>query len=1044
MVQLHKQLGQIKFLRYVRSVCFFSIFLMLSLAFIHPVVMAEKETVDFIVDVETDEEFVDEADEVRNHLDASESNTGMESWSDDFISINGEVPTGVYYGTMLHEYLTEDIVQHDFVKRYEEYYAMNMVWFQNKFQFSRDMIMSGASEFWVKLPMTADSVRSFYEEIDEGLETTCSVTLIMGSEHYLCDTETTLDPVLEDYALVTPLPLVHLFMWEDGNKDDTFFHRPIVVDPRIDSSSTVYNGLAIVDNRIYVRCKYPVLPDKDYVFELMFYPSEGKPQLFVTDELTIRDSITTIYYSELFLGLDAQPAHWPSDGSYGFAADGNYEEEERYAASRNKDFIRDYLLNNFAPVAGRQEAVLGQGAQPVWNFMFTQGMDEGMFGMKQRFNPGDTLVISPRVPEQTSNSARRMHMFVPWVNHDGEEFTVDLRVEAALVDETKYEFFSDTSTPPVPVYDSYSIDYWDTREDCDQVGGVDGDLDLAATTTYWTPWRTEMALYGKYVNDKTVESEEYTVWKQSQSPNGVDKSNLNEVEFAIGKSAVMYYHGLEVNGIYMRGIDTADIYEEAESQKKLSRERGEKPQDRANPDDNWMMGIQSIENDPGEVDLLNPDERFDKQAITYRQTTKTIQDTGYHTWPKAHFTLWKELSDGTKEQIFDGDGRSQFIEDATLTGSANTFAFAFNDPTITRIFIKDVKGPLATRSKTTYAEEKPENSDGIPVKDFLLFTIPTYIYRDGDIPFDPADSPWYWDYKLYITFRETVELTFLAHMVDHDRVSWPWKWQNTVRSPLQSEPDGVGGYRLRAENLGFGYWGKAYLTPYDGYQSGYYGVIATGMESSDFGVDQYTVLGSMEPLGYEVYGALDYANSAHERWDQIMDQTEAIAESAGNREYRRFAGFQPVAFTGVYKSSVYIEEEDVIREITLLPSGSKHDNKDSVIDMMKNGWENFVRDPDGFIIEAANAVLVKIWQVVKQVWEGIKWIGKQISDFFGKIFSIITSILDSATTIVALGLILFVLAAFAYITSMMNRFMDSFRMLIKKLSRGTERRIQRL
>jgi len=260
-------------------------------------------------------------------------------------------------------------------------------------------------------------------------------------------------------------------------------------------------------------------------------------------------------------------------------------------------------------------------------------------------------------------------------------------------------------------------------------------------------------------------------------------------------------------------------------------------------------------------------------------------------------------------------------------------------------------------------------------------------------------------------------------MVDHERESWPHKWQNDMNPPFSSRP----GFN----ELGDGYWNKGFLTAYDGFQGGYYGLIATGTEDNQDLADEFKTFGYYEPLGYEIFGVLDYSADLL-RWDVgAFTAAEALSGDFGNREFSSLNGFRTVAFTGVYKSLVYIPEEDIVKQVTLLDGKSFESKDDLVASLGNNIWD--------LIVAGLNALHATLIQIADTIIQGIVWLVRLISNFFGEIFNIITSILDEVSSVISLVLILFILAAFAYINALTTRFMDNLRRITQKIS-GTVRR----
>jgi hypothetical protein len=676
-----------------------------------------------------------------------------------------------------------------------------------------------------------------------------------------------------------------------------------------------------------------------------------------------------------------------------------------------------------------------------------------MFGVKQHFFPGDVLALTPQVPLKTGGTEdwKRMHMFVPWINHDGEEFRIDVRLENDnALGGSRDLFHADTAGDDATGFPHK--DAWDSREDNDGDWVVDGNWEgtsLNVTDHYETPWNLIEA------SDSTDGEEQKRFILLEQPPGTTDA--FVEVKLAVGLEACVYYHGMKVNGVFMEGIDTLNAYQLA------NQIRGELRGSPRLSIDSRRLALTSLLGGPvgtvfgGGVSIvrpeisgedhwdLNTDDMSPGAATQYIARVDNISvNVDHDPNHQSHMTLWYESEyygspvQVTANELFidpisggvdDLSQSSGFLyESPERSGSENTFILNLStNQGVTKIWLEDVRGPIAYQIKYKKVDLKPEDSDGIPVKDFLLYTTSSYTQelKHGSHSTSTKDDLWENSWRLYIIFREEINLTLLAHMRSKDRPLWPIKLQNT----LPREQRDIGGADpLLGDDE---YYRSNYLMVADQTQMGYYGAIVHQPNPNKLWWENKA---SWEPLGYEIQSVLQFSDSGL-RWDQITDPGNQPFGEEGNRPYKRTTGFVPVVFTGLYAAEILIPEGEITRSVRVeLLGNRKYDSKLDWINTIGNALQELLARGVTFVSDWTPGSIINLlvkW-VLNPILEKIQWLTRQISNFFGKILTVIMDFVDRIGTILELVAIIIVLGGFAYIILLFNRFMQGLRNLTSR------------
>lgn len=311
----------------------------------------------------------------------------IDHWQND---LGGDFPNGTYYGTLFEGSAFEVTKFRPYWYPYDQTASTGRFSFamlSGHFNFTARTIMSGASEWWLKVPILASSVEvsaGIYLAIFEGAS---DLDQIQFDEQ----------PYGNKYFHIRP-------SWNGHVPDDfVFYYFPDWVDhrgdPAFDHSGA--GDLYVNNDHVYLRVHSILRPETDYVISIAFrLPEEG--------------SLTTLWTGA-----------------------------ESPAGRETRICWADYLITDIDSNDTYAFNMTGQEIVDIdmdldWSFIFTEGVgDGGLFGFRFEVVNGTTLYTYPflnTTVDPAKDGLIHPSFMLPWVSDD--EFEINFYV-SNMLDEGK-------------------------------------------------------------------------------------------------------------------------------------------------------------------------------------------------------------------------------------------------------------------------------------------------------------------------------------------------------------------------------------------------------------------------------------------------------------------------------------------------------------------------------------------------------------------------------------------------------------------------------
>lgn len=322
----------------------------------------------------------------RQNIGTSESidelNTNVDIWSGDMES---DFPKGVYRGPLFEPSLVELNYKPRWRKdMYDDggqlSSAGEFAWTTliQQVEFSSTEIMNGASEWWIQVPVPADSLH-IKRVIREGGN---NIREYYSSVHVYEGGVTNIDVSMENTAIT------HKSQASYGG--ETVY--PGAVAPIMEDN--YYN------NRPYVKINSFIEPQTTYTIVFNLLTHDRKPQLFITDSFNF-EPFSIQYYREKYT---SNTAH----------IDGVSIMENAFIVTQSGTFS----LHDFEEKNVDSEST---DVHLATSFIFTKGVgNHYMFGRQIHVEAGDTLLFFPDVDWSTfdSSSYNYTSFYLPFISDD--------------------------------------------------------------------------------------------------------------------------------------------------------------------------------------------------------------------------------------------------------------------------------------------------------------------------------------------------------------------------------------------------------------------------------------------------------------------------------------------------------------------------------------------------------------------------------------------------------------------------------------------------
>jgi len=327
--------------------------------------------------------------------------TTIGEWQRDLGDI---MPNGTYWGT----YFTGSKFRHSFDPIWEESEALPDWWrpewgipsdayrgrysyvmVASHFNFSSQVIMNGASEWWVRLPISPQCV-----EAAAGLTMGVFKNLSdNSSDAYLEDdyysNNSRMRPTIDGY-----MPddyIIYEFNRYDSAHNSTNYGNPIY-NPEWETSVDFTTGVGVLANdRIYLRVNSILLPNTDYIITLSWRLPKN-------------------------LSSGAMYTYWAGPDDMGNWTHMEFSEFE-FEPDDTGDYVSSWRVQKVGSTTWDQPIDMD------WSFIFTEGVGAGgLFGKRVQFQSNSTLTIFPFMNTSRSGSQHMSFMF-PFIAE--QNFTVE-------------------------------------------------------------------------------------------------------------------------------------------------------------------------------------------------------------------------------------------------------------------------------------------------------------------------------------------------------------------------------------------------------------------------------------------------------------------------------------------------------------------------------------------------------------------------------------------------------------------------------------------
>jgi hypothetical protein len=355
--------------------------------------------------------------------------TTIDVWMRD---LGDESPNGTYYGTLIqgsafsHDYYEPYWLPKDSFTRTGRYsYAMLAA----HFNFSANIIMSGCSEWWMKVPVLASSI-----EWSRGL------TLGVWKD------ATDLDLVgFDERSYYTNQPHVRPAYNGYAPDDAAGYTAPDYYDHYGDPLSQGSGDLHVENGHVYIKVHSVLLPEVDYILAVYFrFPEEGVLKTLWTTAESPAGRETRLCFAD-------------------YKVTDNWVDNHTYYHNLTGQELVDVDLDL------------------DWSFIFTEGLGAGLFGLKVPIHNGTIISLYPFLNTTTDAGQDGLihpSFMLPWISDDtfNLSFAVrNMRDEGVIggFEFPHWQFEPDGGDPPAFTFDWYSDAQWDYK-------------DFALFSTNWT------------------------------------------------------------------------------------------------------------------------------------------------------------------------------------------------------------------------------------------------------------------------------------------------------------------------------------------------------------------------------------------------------------------------------------------------------------------------------------------------------------------------------------------------------------------------------
>ena len=357
-----------------------------------------------------------------------EVKTTIDVWMED---LGAESPNGTYYGTLIqgsafsHDYYEPYWLPQDAFTRTGRYsYAMVAA----NFNFPANVIMSGCTEWWMKVPVLASSIE-WSQGLTVGIWKDASDLDLVGF-----DTR----PYYTNQPHVRPA--------YDGMAPDDLvgYYPPDPYDHRGDPLGEGTGDLHVENGHVYIKVHSVLLPEVEYVIAAYFrFPELGQLKTLWTTAESPAGRDTRLCFADYKV------------------VDNWYENHTYYYNLTGQELVDvDLDLD--------------------WSFIFTEGLGAGLFGLKVPVHNGTIISLYPFFNTTTDPAADGLihpSFMLPWVSDDtfNMSFTVRNMCDEGVMGGFDYEHwqYEPNGDPLTYTFDWSSDAQWDYK-------------DFALFSTNWT------------------------------------------------------------------------------------------------------------------------------------------------------------------------------------------------------------------------------------------------------------------------------------------------------------------------------------------------------------------------------------------------------------------------------------------------------------------------------------------------------------------------------------------------------------------------------
>jgi len=349
----------------------------LLLSMIASAYIAQAATEEYVeVELRPDPAFADVT--VRQELgedDIGQLVTTIDVWRED---LGEDAPNGTYYGTLIqgsgfeHRYRPYWLPKDDIGKTGRFSYTMLAA----HFNFSASIIMSGCSEWWLKVPVLASSIEWSHGLYVALWEDSDDLDAIGFDE----------DPFYSHAVYVRP-------SYGGYAPDDIVAYWPANISSHYGDPVTEGRGdLHVANGHVYVKVHSVIKPETDYILATYFrLPAAGRLRTIWTTAESPAGSETRLCFAD-------------------------------YNIVDNWDDNHTYYHN----MTGQELTTVGMDLD--WSFIFTEGVGAGLFGLRLPVENGTVISLVPFFNTTTTGDGTiHMSFMLPWFSADTFSMTFGVR-----------------------------------------------------------------------------------------------------------------------------------------------------------------------------------------------------------------------------------------------------------------------------------------------------------------------------------------------------------------------------------------------------------------------------------------------------------------------------------------------------------------------------------------------------------------------------------------------------------------------------------------